>query len=257
ETFATTYLDQSPIYASSDGQKVAAGGAAVWDSDGEKFFAITLTRNTDLSDPDDDDKSGYLAFTIKLSWPAYTPDPDGQPTASSQQSVMVVPAAIPRYHTFNRMRPSSRKGFTIIELLVAVGVTALLVTLMINIVTTVLTNWNRTSGTLSSGNQARMILDQISQDLQGAILKTDGNVWIAASIQAGGGAAGMSKEAWFAGKPSTVSINPTSLDIEECSFGQAGVWLRFFPTPSDINQAGDLTTISAPRAVSYQMIRRQ
>lgn len=155
------------------------------------------------------------------------------------------------------MRPSSRKGFTIIELLVAVGVTALLVTLMINIVTTVLTNWNRTSGTLSSGNQARMILDQISQDLQGAILKTDGNVWIAASIQAGGGAAGMSKEAWFAGKPSTVSINPTSLDIEEYSFGQAGVWLRFFTTPSDINQAGDLTTISAPRAVSYQMIRRQ
>lgn len=94
ETFATTYLDQSPIYASSDGQKVAAGGATVWDSDGEKFFAITLTRNTDLSDPDDDDKSGYLAFTIKLSWPAYTPDE--QPTASSQQSVMVVPAAITR-----------------------------------------------------------------------------------------------------------------------------------------------------------------
>ena len=95
ETFATTYLNQSAIYASSDGQKVAAGGnTSVWDSDGEKFFAITLTRNTDLSDPADDDKSGYLAFTIKLSWPAYTPD--GQPTASSQQSVMVVPAAITR-----------------------------------------------------------------------------------------------------------------------------------------------------------------
>lgn len=95
ETFATTYLNQSAIYASSDGQKVAAGGnTAVWDSDGEKFFAITLTRNTDLSDPADDDKSGYLAFTIKLSWPAYTPD--GQQTDSSQQSVMVVPAAITR-----------------------------------------------------------------------------------------------------------------------------------------------------------------
>src|SRR5690606_9031381 len=155
------------------------------------------------------------------------------------------------------MRPSSRKGFTIIELLVAVGVTALLVTLMINIVTTVLTNWNRTSGTLSSGNQARMILDQISQDLQGAILKTDGNVWIAASIQTTGGDAGMTKEQWFADKPSTVSINPASLNLEEYSFGQAGVWLRFFTTPSDINQAGNLTTISAPRAVSYQMVRRQ
>src|SRR5690606_13941447 len=95
ETFATTYLDQSAIYASSDGQKVAADEAAVWGGENtEKFFAITLTRNTDLSDPADDDKSGYLAFTIKLSWPAYTPD--GQPTASSQQSVMVVPAAITR-----------------------------------------------------------------------------------------------------------------------------------------------------------------
>lgn len=155
----------------------------------------------------------------------------------------------------------SRKGFTIIELLVAVGVTALLVTLMINIVTSILTNWNRSSGSLSSGNQARLALDQISQDLQGAILKNDGNVWLAATIRQNQPVpfTGHGDESWTTGKPPTdsLAVAPSGLSIEDYRFGRGGVWLRFFCTPSGANTASDLTTISAPRAVAYQILRRQ
>ncbi len=166
------------------------------------------------------------------------------------------------------MYPSSRKGFTIIELLVAIGVTALLVTLMINIVTTVLTNWNRTSGTLSTGNQARLVLDQISQDLQGAILKNTSDVWMAASVQTAEPVTGVASQSWPAtGKPAadladtdindSVRLSPAGLNLTDYRFGLAGVWLRFLTIPSGLNTAGDPTTISAPRAVAYQIIRKK
>lgn len=164
------------------------------------------------------------------------------------------------------MSLSSRKGFTVIELLVAVGVTALMVTLMISIVTNVLSSWNRTSGILSSGNQARLVFDQIAQDLQGAIFKRDGNVWLAASLQQKSIYTGMYGEVspWPANaKPDadtpddevddSLRINPDGLDLNDYRFGQAGVWLRFFTIPISEN----VNDVSAPRAVSYQMVRRR
>lgn len=177
----------------------------------------------------------------------------------------------------------NRRGFTIIELLVAVGITALLVTLMLTIVTNVLNGWNRSSGSLSSGNQARTILDHLSQDLQSVVLKRDGNVWLVANIQPDqmtkSGDANMSGADWTTGtnlKPKSVAADtagsslsvayylksttvnaPTAIpDINTYRFGQAGVWLRFFTTVPDVNTS-DPATISAPRAVAYQIVRRQ
>ena len=169
---------------------------------------------------------------------------------------------------------SQASGFTIIELLVAVGVTALMVSLMLTIVTNVLNGWSRSSGTLTSGNQARLILDQLSRDLQSAIIKRDNNVWFAATIQQNqpinGGDAGLTGDASWptTAKPSGVAANETSntgsyyapvstptAPLEDYRFGQAGVWLRFFTTVPDTNAAGNLDRLSAPRAVAYQIIR--
>jgi prepilin-type N-terminal cleavage/methylation domain-containing protein len=149
-----------------------------------------------------------------------------------------------------------RNGFTIIELLVAVGVTALLVSLMLTIVVNVMSGWNRSSGSLTSGNQARTVLDIISRDLQSAIMKRNGDVWLAATIQTSG-----TGFAWDeSSKPTTVDIPaiPASGDSlpsleDDYKFGQAGVWLRFF---SSIPGSNAGTDISAPRAISYQIIRR-
>ncbi len=70
-------------------------GSTADERDAQKFFVITLTRNTTLSPATNDTTAGFLAFTITLRWPGYTPD--GQPfTDTTQQSVMVIPAAITR-----------------------------------------------------------------------------------------------------------------------------------------------------------------
>ncbi len=169
--------------------------------------------------------------------------------------------------------PSGRRvgGFTIIELLVATAITALLVSLMLNVVVNVMSGWSRSSGTLTTGGQARTILNQLATDLQGAILKRDGNVWFAATIQqnqSGKGDAGISDASWpAAGKPSGVAQSsadnasyyipvvtaPATPDLTAYRFGQAGVWLRFFTGVSDTNSG--LTNLSSPRAVSYQIVR--
>lgn len=148
-----------------------------------------------------------------------------------------------------------RRGFTIIELLVAVGVTALLVSLMLTIVVNVMGGWNRSSGTLTSGNQARTVLDILSRDLQSAIFKRDDNVWMAATFQTSG--AGF--EWASSGKPAVITIptptgsNPVPSLEDSYRFGQAGAWLRFFATIPGSNSGTD---ISAPRAIAYQIVRR-
>jgi type II secretory pathway pseudopilin PulG len=164
---------------------------------------------------------------------------------------------------------SKRKAFTIIELLVAVAVTALMVSLMLTIVVNVLGGWNRSSGTLSSGNQARTVMDLITSDLQSAILRRDGNVWIAATIQNTASdwtgstttkkSASTTTSAPVGGASRYIPAFPSPLtnpltSIENYRFGQGGVWLRLFSTVPDTNLT--TSTISAPRAVSYRIIRQ-
>lgn len=160
-----------------------------------------------------------------------------------------------------------RSAFTIVELLVAIGVTAVLVALILNITINVLNGWSRSSGKLRNENQARFVLDYLSQDIQGAILKYDTNTWLAATIQrdqGGIGDAAMSGTKFTASwSGSTVKpgagdgsfvINPSERLLKNYRFGQAGVWLRFFTIPPD-NATTGLSDTSAPRAVAYQMTR--
>ena len=177
----------------------------------------------------------------------------------------------------------SRKAFTLIELLVAITVTALMVGMMITILSNVLNSWNRSTATLTSGNQARALLDQISTDLQAAVLRRDANAWLIATMQrdqtlASGDADldGVFLARWTTDAPTTykprgansfdpaanrIDVAKPSLNVEAenrgkleyIRFGQAGVWLRFFSTPSDTNDT--LAQTSAPVAVSYQLTR--
>ena len=160
---------------------------------------------------------------------------------------------------------STRAAFTIIELLVAVAVTALMVSLMLTIVVNVLGGWNRSSGTLSSGNQARTVMDLITSDLQSAILRRDNNVWLVATIQDSAPSewSGSTKPVGTASGPTditggsryTPAVASPLPSIEDYRFGQGGVWLRMFTTVPDTNAT--TTTLSAPRAVSYKIVRQK
>jgi hypothetical protein len=178
------------------------------------------------------------------------------------------------------LRRRARRAFTIIELLVAISVTAIMVTLMVNISINLLKAWSFTSGQLTAGNQARIALDYLSQDLQSAVIKRDGNVWLAATVQrnppaAAGDASigGLFEADWDNASPNRkpdgggAVDDDNSLDlagtlpadvadqgkIESVRFGRGGVWLRLFTTPPDTNTTP--ATTSAPRAVSYQLSR--
>jgi type II secretory pathway pseudopilin PulG len=155
-------------------------------------------------------------------------------------------------------RSHVQTGFTVIELLVAVSVTALMVSLMLTIVVNVMGGWNRSSGNLTSGNQARTVLDILSRDLQSAIFKRNGDVWLAVTNQESGLVGDWANSK----KPSSSSVESPELptvpgplpSLEDFyRFGQAGAWLRFIATIPGSNTGTD---ISAPRVISYQIIRR-
>ena len=89
------------LYASRDGSKVGlATDTTVWgSSNNQKYFEIMLIRNTTLSAntaaATADTAAGYLAYTMRIRWPAFTPD-GTEFTAHSQKSVLIVPGAITR-----------------------------------------------------------------------------------------------------------------------------------------------------------------
>lgn len=162
-----------------------------------------------------------------------------------------------------------RRAFTVVELLVAAGITALLAGFIAVIVRNVSTTWTRAGNRLGTDAQARIVLDQLQLDLQGAMFRDDGNVWLAADVlsAANGGQTGLWQIAQRNPKPTgglSLDIAATRADLpptergklENSRYNTAGVWLRFFTTSRGSNSASDVETISAPVAVGYQIIRR-
>jgi prepilin-type N-terminal cleavage/methylation domain-containing protein len=158
-------------------------------------------------------------------------------------------------------RLGARSGFTLLELLVAATITAVLAGFIVLIVSNVAGVWTRTTNRLSADAQARYILDQLALDLSSAQFRDDGNVWFAANVNDNTSNSGLWQAAAANGKPSgTNSLQMTATNLSDARFGQSGVWLRFFTTRRGANDASSLVnsvnTASAPIAVGYQLVRR-
>ena len=172
------------------------------------------------------------------------------------------------------MASKQKSGFTLLELIVAVAVTALLTGMLLSISTQILDTQTTSSGRLESNQVAQSVLDRIQEDLQCAVYRNDGNIWMAISILEDNENSGeWKKPNGNRNKPEEESLRifksqwPSDIPLEDSEytdslgqiplrlsrFGVAGAWLRFFTQSPEIDQQGENT--GAPRAVAYQIIR--
>ncbi len=72
----------------------------------------------------------------------------------------------------------ARSAFTLIEIMVATVVMVILVGLVVQITSNVLNAWNRASGKLAANEEARIAMDLLTQDLQTAVFRNNGQQWL-------------------------------------------------------------------------------
>lgn len=153
------------------------------------------------------------------------------------------------------------RGFTLLELLVALSITVLLAGLLLAGTLNLLQVGQRTQGAATVALEARLVLDQLERDLQSAVRRDDGRAWISGRILAAGEFAshGWNLTAVGVLKPDATSLRPRPAvpleggerQISAARFGRSGLWLRF--VTADYDGALEATL---PAAVSYQVVRR-
>lgn len=159
------------------------------------------------------------------------------------------------------MKQKGSKGFTLVELLVATAVTAIIVGLMISMVSNLLTAYNRSSGALSAQSQSSLVFDQLASELESMVVRNSDEVMFAATIGSGmpGGYSWNDSQKPAADSllipdapavPADPAAPAPELDpIEELRFGVGGVWLRMITSAPTL--AGDPN--SGVRAVGYRL----
>ena len=166
-------------------------------------------------------------------------------------------------------KKSFSSGFTVLELLVAVSVTALLAGMLLNITSQVVSTQTQASGDLETNQVAQFLLDRIQEDLHCAIYRNDGNVWMAASILEDNSNSGSWKEAivpkptneslritpsdWTSGPNDQFAEANNQLSLLDSRFGKAGTFFRFFTLAPELDP--NTPNTGGARAVSYQIIR--
>jgi prepilin-type N-terminal cleavage/methylation domain-containing protein len=81
------------------------------------------------------------------------------------------PAAVPAPR-------APRPGFTLVEILTATAIMALVVSLIMTILTQVMGAWNQSTDALTLSSNARQALDIMAADLQTMVLRKDNNQWL-------------------------------------------------------------------------------
>ncbi len=174
-------------------------------------------------------------------------------------------------------KKSFSAGFTVLELLVAVSVTALLAGMLLNITSQVVSTQTQASGDLETNQVAQFVLDRIQEDLHCAIYRNDGNVWMAATILQKTSnseswnevSKGSPKPQGIEGGPSeSLRITPNDwaegandlfaksnnqIPLHDSRFGVAGTFFRFFTQAPELDP--NTPNTGGARAISYQIIR--
>jgi prepilin-type N-terminal cleavage/methylation domain-containing protein len=155
------------------------------------------------------------------------------------------------------VNPARRQaGFTLLELLVATSLSLVLAGLLLAIVNHTLGLWQRQRGAVDTAAQARLVLDFLERDLQGALHRADGGRWLAVDILDSPAALG--GHAWLVqpgmkpgGADSLQVLGEAGGGMATARFGLSGCWLRFVSSPGETADAWAL-----PAVVSYHIVRR-
>lgn len=147
-----------------------------------------------------------------------------------------------------------KRGFTIIELLVAITVTLIISGVMIAFTSNLLSVYNRSSGRVTAMTQASLFLDQITADLESIVLENNADPMLSIEIfpNAPPGRGWAVPQKPVAG--SLFVPDPAELPrIDRHRFGQGGAEIRFFTAAPDVLEGGGTGTV---RAVGYSMSYR-
>ena len=82
------------------------------------------------------------------------------------------------------MNKTRKNAFTLVEIMVATAVMIVLVGIVIQITSDVLRVWNRSSGKLAANAQARIALELLTQDLETAVFRNNGQQWLRVEAEA-------------------------------------------------------------------------
>jgi len=141
----------------------------------------------------------------------------------------------------------SLEGFTLIELVVSLGLTVLIASAVAAASGPLLDSWSRMADSAVLEARARSIFNRLADDLDSLIDPEADGTWFAVSVQMGEGNSGLWVESPRE-KPAETSFVPNAESTDDLRFGQSGAWLRFFCRA----ESGNL----GPVAVAYRMVRR-
>ncbi len=157
------------------------------------------------------------------------------------------------------MTPSDRRAFTLLELLVALTVTAVLCGMMTAAAMHALRLWTQQQAEQGATIAAHQVFDLLERDLQSLASPRGGEICFAADIV--DAPAGLANHGWRFGpgpgktggveglRPLPPPDDAGQVSVAAARFGLSGVWLRFIAT--NVESGGGL-----PVAISYQVVRR-
>ena len=72
----------------------------------------------------------------------------------------------------------ARRGFTLVELIVASAIMVILVLVVVKVANDTLSAYDRVVADLSAQTEARAVLDNLERDLNSAVIRPDGRCWM-------------------------------------------------------------------------------
>lgn len=131
-----------------------------------------------------------------------------------------------------------KQAFTIIELSMALSITAILALVTFQFMDSLISVWHQTDKSISIESESRLALNQIEEDLEAAFFAEGNGAMLAVDALFNDGNSGRWDPPGKNARPGTNSFDPT---IHR--YGWAGSWLRFFTADPSLN------------AVGYQVVR--